>query len=188
MIKILAISGSLRSISTNSTLLRACRLLAPQNLEINLYTGLGDLPLFNPDIEGPNFERPPPPPVKAFREQLRAADAYLIASPEYAHGVTGVIKNALDWLVASGEFVDKPVASLNASPRASIAQENLRETMMVMGGIIDTQASITIALLGEDIDEQGIIEHPQMAEPLRTALQAFADTIQAHQEKMALVS
>lgn len=87
--KILAISGSLRKASLNTALLRAVVRISPPEIEAILYHGLGDLPLFNPDIETPE-----PAPVTALREQILASDALLIASPEYAHGVTGAIKNA----------------------------------------------------------------------------------------------
>jgi len=88
---ILAISGSLRAGSINSTLLRATARLAPPDMRIELFADLGDLPLFNPDIEASD-----PAPVAALRARIIAADAVLIASPEYAHGITGVLKNALD--------------------------------------------------------------------------------------------
>lgn len=105
--KILAISGSLRAASLNSALLRAIARLAPPDISVQLFADLGDLPLFNPDIEATD-----PPVVARFRAQLLAADAVLIASPEYAHGITGAMKNALDWMVGSQVFVNKPVALL----------------------------------------------------------------------------
>ncbi len=96
VMKILAISGRLRKASLNTTLLRAVARIAPSGIEVALYRGLGDLPLFNPDIEATE-----PAPVVSLREQILASDALLIASPEYAHGVTGAIKNALDWMVGN---------------------------------------------------------------------------------------
>jgi len=89
------------------------------------------LPLFNPDIEatGPTF-------IARFRAQLIAADAVLIASPEYVHGVTSAMKNALDWMVGCEAFVNKPVALLNASPRAVHAIASLNETVTVMSALI----------------------------------------------------
>src|SRR5438105_3807739 len=104
--QILGISGSLRRVSSNTALLRAASLLAPQGVEITLYDGLGDLPPFNPDLEGAE-----PPSVLDFRARIQEADGVLISSPEYAHGVPGVLKNALDWLVGSEkiEIVGKPV-------------------------------------------------------------------------------
>src|SRR5690349_13087893 len=111
--RILALSGSLRAASLNTALLRAAMALAPEGTEIILFDGLRVLPLFNPDLEPVE-----PAAVTELRAQVRASDGLLIASPEYAHGVTGTMKNALDWLVSGEEFVDKPVALLNASQRA----------------------------------------------------------------------
>src|SRR6266542_4369577 len=105
MVQLLAISGSLRRTSLNTALLRAAAQLAPTGVEILLFAGLGDLPLFNPDLEGNE-----PRSVLEFRAQLQLRNGVLISSPEYAHGVSGVLKNALDWVVGSGEFSGKPVA------------------------------------------------------------------------------
>lgn len=163
--KILAISGSLRKASLNTALLRAVARIAPPGIEVVLYRGLGDLPLFNPDIEATE-----PAPVTALREQIMAADALLIASPEYAHGVTGAIKNALDWMVGNESFVDKPVASLNASPRATHAQAALRETISTMSARLVDEASITVPILGSGLSEYEIAQHPEIKPALIAAL------------------
>jgi NAD(P)H-dependent FMN reductase len=174
MTRILAISGSLRRASNNTLLLRATAALAPAGVDIRVYGGLGDLPLFNPDIEGHA-----PASVKELCAQLRAVDGVLIASPEYAHGVTGAMKNALDWLVGTEVLVDKPVALFNASPRATLAQAALTETLRVMAAYIVTQASITVALLGKNLDQAGIVAHPEIAGALRSAIQVFVRAIEA---------
>ena len=180
MIHILALSGSLRESSLNSLLLRAACQLAPQNIEIALYTKLGELPLFNPDIEGSEYDQPAPAAISAFRAALQSADGVLIASPEYAHGVTGVIKNALDWVVGSGEFVDKPVALINVSSRATIAYAALKETISVMDACIIEEASLTIPLIENQLDEAGVITHPDISIVIRTAINSFAEAINAH--------
>jgi chromate reductase, NAD(P)H dehydrogenase (quinone) len=168
-VKLLAISGSLRAVSSNTALLRAASLLAPDEVEITLYTGLGDLPHFNPDLEASE-----PPAVTDLRTQIRMADGLLISSPEYAHGVPGVLKNALDWLVGGEELVGKPVALLNASPRATHAQESLAETVKTMSARLVPEASIAVPLLGKNLDEVGIAANPEMASALRAAIAAFA--------------
>jgi len=168
--KILAISGSLRAASLNSALMRAVARLAPPDISVQLFADLGDLPLFNPDIEASD-----PPVVARFRAQLLAADAVLIASPEYAHGITGAMKNALDWMVGSEAFVNKPVALLNASPRAVHAQASLKEIITMMSARIVEEASITVPILGANLDEEGIVIHPTVSIALRqmlTTLQA----------------
>src|SRR3569832_131437 len=118
--KFLAISGSLRAASLNSALLRAVARLAPADFSVELSRSLGDLPLFYHDIDDSD-----PLPVANLRTQILSADALLIASPEYAHGVTGVMINALDWMVGCEAFVHNPVALLNASPRAVHAQARI---------------------------------------------------------------
>lgn len=166
--KILAISGSLRAVSLNSALLRAVARLAPADISVVLYRGLGDLPFFNPDIEAND-----PAPVADLRTHIMAADALLIASPEYAHGVTGVMKNALDWMVGCEALVHKPVALLNASPRAVHAQAALRETLTMMSACILDEASITLPILGAQLSEDDILGHPHMVAALRAALGAL---------------
>jgi NAD(P)H-dependent FMN reductase len=172
-VRILAISGSLRAVSSNTALLRAAALLAPAGVEIALYGGLGDLPHFNPDLESSE-----PPTVTALRARVRWADGLLIASPEYAHGVPGAMKNALDWLVGGDEFIRKPVALFNASPRASHAQASLAETITTMSGRIVAEASIAVLLLGRNLDAAGIAASPEIADAVRAALAAFARAIE----------
>jgi NAD(P)H-dependent FMN reductase len=125
---LLAISGSLRSTSSNKTLLQAAAALAPDNVTITLSDSIANLPHFNPDADTEN----PPPAVVDFRNHLQQADGVLICTPEYAHGIPGALKNALDWIVGSGELMNKPVALINPSQTSFHAQESLVETLTVM--------------------------------------------------------
>lgn len=168
LMKILAISGSLRKASLNTMLLRAKARLAPPDVAVVLFPDLGDTPLFNPNIETSE-----PPVVTNFRAQLLAADAVLIASPEYAHGVAGVMKNALDWMVGCEAFVNKPVALLNASPRAIHAYAALKETIAVMSAIVIEEASISVPLLGSGLDEASLMSDPKISGMLIAALEAL---------------
>ena len=173
MIHIFAISGSLRAKSSNTTLLRAAAKLASSRaMSITIYSALGELPHFNPDLEGTE-----PPSVIKFRDELLNCDGVLISSPEYAHGVPGVLKNALDWIVGSGELVDKPVALLNASPRSTYAQASLRETVTVMSGRLVEEASVTVHLLGKNMNETDIVSDQDMSSILGASLEAFANAI-----------
>jgi NAD(P)H-dependent FMN reductase len=104
--KIIAISGSLRATSVNTAVLQAAGKLAPAGMQIEIFEGIGNLPFFNSDLDGERL----PQGVAGFRTIIGAADGLLISSPEYARGVAGVMKNALDWLVSSFEFPNKPVA------------------------------------------------------------------------------
>jgi chromate reductase, NAD(P)H dehydrogenase (quinone) len=172
MLKILAISGSLRQVSSNTALLKAAIALSPPNIKIKLYNGLNSLPHFNPDLESTE-----PPAVKDLHAQIKWADGLLISSPEYAHGVPGVLKNALDWLVSGEEFVGKAIALINASPRATHAQAALTEIITTMSGQIVPEASITLALLGKNLDAAGIIADPALSGNLQTAIIALAKAI-----------
>jgi NAD(P)H-dependent FMN reductase len=171
--RILAISGSLRAASSNSALVRAAVDLAPERVEVAVYEGLGDIPPFNPDLD----TEPAPLAVADFRARLRASDAVLVSSPEYAHGVSGVMKNALDWLVGSGELVDKPVALINASPRATIAHAALKETLTVMTAVVVPEASIALQLQGRNLDAKGIVADPDLSRELGKALVALKAAI-----------
>ncbi|WP_035606296.1 NADPH-dependent FMN reductase [Haloferula sp. BvORR071] len=167
-VKILAISGSLRSVSINSALLRAAVRLAPPGTSVEIYAGLGELPLFNPDLEVD-----PPAAVRSLRGQVAATDALLIASPEYAHGITGVMKNALDWLVSDVAFPGMPVGVLNASPSARHADASLREILKTMSADLVEPASISISLVGSGLDEDGMVNTPAVASALQGALQSL---------------
>ncbi len=173
MINILALPGSLRSASSNKALLRAAAVLAPEGTEITLYEKLGELPHFNPDLEGSE-----PPSVIDLRCRVRQADGVLIASPEYAHGVTGVMKNALDWLVSSGELANKPVALLNASGRARHAHDSLVETISTMLACVIPESSLVVPLPNNRIDTEGILADKEFSRILQTALANLVRAIQ----------
>lgn len=164
---ILAISGSLRAASINSMLLRVLARVAPPGVDVRLYDGLGLLPLFNPDI------LPAPPSVAALEDALLTADALVIASPEYAHGVTGAIKNGLDWMVGNESFIDKPVALFNCSPRATHAQAALRETLRTMSARVVDSACVTLPLVGANLSEAELDADPHLAAALRRVLLAL---------------
>jgi chromate reductase, NAD(P)H dehydrogenase (quinone) len=168
--RVLAISGSLRASSSNTALLQAAAVLAPPGVEVTLYDRLGDLPQFNPDIDGELVSTS----VKDLRSRLQAADGVVFSVPEYAHGVPGALKNALDWVVGSGELVDKPVVLFNASSRATYAQASLTETLTVMSAKLVPEASITVQLLGKPYNAGQIADDAGMSAALRSAIESFA--------------
>lgn len=173
--RLLTISGSLRAESSNSRLLRAAQALAPAGVTIVPWLGMAALPHFNPDDD----VDAPPPVVADFRTEIGAADGLVISSPEYAHGVPGSLKNALDWLVSSAEIIDKPIALINASARATIAHAQLAETLRTMSTHIVAPASITISLDGRKLDVAGLLATPDIVASLRTAIDAFVAAIAA---------
>jgi NAD(P)H-dependent FMN reductase len=171
--RFLALSGSLRAGSTNAAALEAARRLAPAGVDIVLYRGLAALPHFNPDDD----EDQPPPAVAALRAEVRASAGLVIAMPEYAHGVPGALKNALDWLVGSDAIPGKPVMLINAAPRAFHAQAALREILSTMAARLVAEAFVTLPLPGGAIDANAILGDPRLSEPLRDGLLQFVTAI-----------
>jgi len=166
---LLALCGSLRAASLHRELLGAAQDLAPAGVKLRIVSDLGALPLFNPDLEAEL-----PAAVRRLHAEVAGAEALVIASPEYAHGVTGTIKNALDWLVSFEPFVGQRVAIWKASPRARHADAALRETLRTMSAEIVEPACLSLPLLGARLDAAGIRAAPAMADPIRAALRALA--------------
>ena len=172
--QILTISGSLRAHSANTAVLEAIRLVAPSDTSVTRYAGLGALPPFNPDDDG----EIPPREVAALRAAVARADALIVSSPEYAHGVPGALKNLLDWLVASVEFPGKTVALINASPRARHAQAQLVEVLTTMNAVLAPPAPVDIPLLGRTLDAAAIAADPELGGLLRGVLAAIGKTLE----------
>ena len=168
--RLLAISGSLRAASTNTALLRAAIAAAPEGMEIEIYAGLGQLPAFNPDLDGAAV-----PAVHAFRAKVLAADGLVISSPEYAHGVPGALKNALDWAVAWEEFPGKPVALWHTSPYGEHGKAALAEILKTMSACLIPAAALDVNLRGKKpVEMQAILAKPDVRDSIRKSLAAFA--------------
>ena len=167
---LLLISGSLRHVSANSSLLAAVAELVPAGTTTARYAGLAGLPAFNPDLEADG--QVAPAAVATWRATLQAADAVLISSPEYAHGVPGALKNALDWAVGSGELAGKPVGLLNAAPRATHAQVSLLEILRTMDARLVPGACQAVPLAGRGLDAAGIVADGELRAQLLGALAA----------------
>lgn len=167
--RVLAISGSLRAKSVNAAILLAVQSLAPAGLELTLYRGLGDLPHFNPDLD----IEPPPPAVAAWREAVRRADALLLCTPEYAHGLPGSFKNALDWLVSFEGFINKPVALINPKAEDSHAQASLREILKTMNARLLTDACVALPLTSNSHDAASLLKQPLVRERLERCVMAL---------------
>ena len=173
---ILAISGSLRHTSTNTNILKACAKLAPPGVEIKLYDGLDKLPYFSPELDTETSI--PAPAVKDLREQLKHADAVIFCTPEYAFGVPGVLKNALDWIVSSGEFYDKKTAVISASPLATggdKANASLVQTLTVMSAKIPEENKVLIPIVRTKIDDQGNITDTGLITILQKVINSLID-------------
>ena len=142
--------------------------MAGPAIQVEVFGGMAELPLFNPDREAV-----PPVEVAAMRAAVAAADALLVASPEYAHGVTGAMKNALDWLVSFEGAVGKRVALVNTSPRAHHAHDSLAEILRTMSMPVVADASLAIPLLGYCRTEEDILAMPVAREAITRIFQAL---------------
>ena len=178
--RILAISGSLRAASSNSRVIGALERLAPSDIEVVIYGGLGQLPHFNPDLDGEDEVLPET--VLALRREIGRSDGLVICSPEYAHGVAGVMKNALDWLVSSVEFPQMPVALVNASPRATHAQAHLRETLVTMSARLIDAACLTLSVQGRNLSIDAIATDASLAGAITAVLRALKAAIETENQ------
>jgi chromate reductase len=130
--KILAISGSTRTGSVNIHILNVIAAMYSEQADINIYTGIDQLPHFNPDLDTED----PPQTVSAFRRQLQEADGVLICTPEYVYSLPGSLKNAVEWTVSTILFTEKPVALVTASSSGQKAHEALQLLMSTIGAKI----------------------------------------------------
>jgi NAD(P)H-dependent FMN reductase len=172
VVTVLAVCGSLQKGSANAALLRVAQQRAGADVDVVLDDGLEPLPHFNPDLE----EAGPPTEVTAWRRRLAAADAVLIASPEYAHSLPGALKDALDWIVGSGELYGKPVALMSAGTGGGpYAIEALRQTLETQGARV--VASLGVAGVRSKTDANGEIVDAETLELVGTLLQELTGTI-----------
>ena len=169
--RLLAISGSLRRASTNTAALEALARLAPKGVKVLGYGDLAQLPPFKPDDD--SEDKPKTDPVETLRALVDASDALIIAAPEYAHGLPGALKNALDWLVASETFAGKPTALVNTSPRAFHAQASLREILSTMAARLTPEAFASISLTGKTVTADDILADTVCERRLTESLEAL---------------
>lgn len=175
MKKILAISGSLRAASTNQKIIEAVARLAAPHLNFSLYQSLSEIPAFNPDLDAEGALLPAA--VEDFRRQIKEADGVLICAPEYVFGVPGALKNAIDWTVSSGEFMNKPTALITASSSGAKAHESLLLTLKTLEAKIGENAALLISHARTKINAEGEITDRQVAEALKSLIESFTQTI-----------
>ena len=172
-----AIAGSLRKASYNRALLRAAQELAPPDMEIRIFDRMGEIPLYNEDVEAQGE----PEPVAALKRAIAEADALLIATPEYNHGVPGVLKNAIDWASRpprGSVLQGKPTAILGASPGVTgtaRAQTQLRQAFVFTGQIAVVQPEILVYRAHEKFDAEGKLTDAKTREFVGKLLVELAD-------------
>jgi len=185
--RILAVSGSLREGSFNTSLLRAAVEAAPDGVELELWEGLADLPLYDQDLED---VADVPESVRRLRENWAAADAILFATPEYNGSVPGSLKNAIDW--ASRPRLDaalrnKTVAVVGASTGqfgALWAQQDLKRILGIAGArVVGTE--IPVSRAHDRIDAEGRLLDGELFEQLRLHLTTLASEAVGAPERVA---
>jgi chromate reductase len=171
----LGIAGSLRAASYNRGLIRAAIEVAPAGTSV-LHHDLAEIPMFNADVEA-NGD---PPPVADFKQAIAAADALLIATPEYNHCVPGVLKNAIDWAsrpARGSVLTGKPVAIMGASAGrggTARAQAHLRDGLAYTNGLVLPLPEVLVDLAGDRFDREGNLTDQDTREEIRDLLVALA--------------
>jgi len=165
---IFAISGSLRAGSSNHTILQYLGKLAGPSANYIIYDGLSGIPAFDPGLDNDD----PPAAVTVLRNQLAEADAVIICTPEYAHGVPGALKNALDWTVSSGSFSGKQTALITASTGGEDAHEAMIKILNAIDAQLDADTTLLISFIRTKVAD-GNITDKETAEKLSGVLKAL---------------
>jgi len=173
MKNIFAISGSLREGSSNHKILQLLGKMIPSTINYFVYDGLRDIPAFDPGIDNDI----PPAPVSALREKLSRADGIIICIPEYAFGVPGALKNALDWTVYSGAFSGKPTALITASTGGENAHEAMIKILSALDAKLSSKTTLLIQFVRSKMDADGNITDIDTTQKLRTLLEAFTNVV-----------
>ncbi|WP_327488612.1 NADPH-dependent FMN reductase [Telluribacter sp.] len=171
---VVAIPGSTRQKSVNHSLIKAITELTAQRLEITVYDGLGRLPQFNPDDDQENVAAN----VSDFRQLLREADGILICTPEYARGVPGTLKNAIDWTISSGEFPHKPTLLITASTDGTFGHRALMETLKAIEAKNIDNLQLVIQHAKTKISNENRITDESTRHAVEELLDRFVWTIQ----------
>ncbi len=168
--KVIAISGSTRKSSTNLSLIHAIKNLAIDKFDLIVFNEIVNIPQFNPDLD----IEPAPIKVTEFRNQLKAADGILICTPEYAMGVPGTLKNAIDWTVSSAEFSKKPVALITASSMGQKAHASLLETLKIIESHITDQTQLLISYVKTKVNAESVITDETTLNQVTDLVNAFS--------------
>jgi len=182
-VSILGFAGSLRKDSYNKALLRAAMELKPKDAKLEIFD-LGGIPPFNQDLEARM-----PDKVKKFKAKIRAADAILIATPEYNYSIPGVLKNAVDWAsrpYGDNSFEGKPVAVMSASPGmlgGARAQYHLRQVLVFLNMHPLNRPEVFVPYADDKIDEKGRVTDDKTREKIRELLESLVDWTKKLKEK-----
>jgi chromate reductase, NAD(P)H dehydrogenase (quinone) len=168
-LKVLAISGSTRASSSNLNVIKAVAALAEGEFGVEVYEGLTSLPHFNPDIDNET----PPQEIVEFRRKVREANGVLICTPEYALGVPGSLKNAIDWTVSSMEFNLKPVALITAGLSGKVGHQSLLGTLLMIDCKISKPMQIVIPYVKTKINHDAQITDAETLSEVNELISSF---------------
>ncbi|MEP7268435.1 MAG: NADPH-dependent FMN reductase [Saprospiraceae bacterium] len=171
--KVLAISGSTRQNSINHSLIKAIAELSATSLEITIFEGIANLPQFNPDNDGDNVAKE----VADFRQQLDSAEGIIICTPEYAHGVPGTLKNAIDWTISSSSFPQKPTMLITASIGGHYGHKALMETLKAIEAKNIDNLQMVIPFVKTKISMDNKITDANTFAEVKTLIAGFIETI-----------
>lgn len=171
--RILAINGSTRTNSTNLNLIKAFIDLTINDLEVEIFNELAQIPHFNPDLDNTSA----PKEVTDLRKKIKDADGVLICTPEYAMGVPGALKNAIDWTVSSAEFSHKPVALITASSIGEKAHASLIETLKIIEANITNDTQLLISFAKTKINTNSVITDNETSEQVKKLITSFIKII-----------
>ncbi len=172
--KLLAISGSARSASTNTALLQVLADVSPKNIDVTVFHKLQTLPVFSSDLEGANT----PSEVKHFIDVIDQADGLIISSPEYVRAIPGGLKNALDWLVSGEAIIDKPVALIHGSHRGDDMLASLRLVLNTVTSAFHEQIFQRFPLISKSPEEvRDFLFQKENTERLRSYIAEFSNTV-----------
>lgn len=175
MKNISAISGSLRAESTNLKIIEYVAKLTAEHLSFTVYQNLSRLPAFNPDLDGEGAT--PPLEVADFRRRISEADGVLICTPEYVFAVPGALKNAIDWTVSCGAFINKPTALITASGLGEKAHESLLLTLKTLEAKIGENSALLVSHARTKVNAAGEITDATTVEAIKLLIESLTQTI-----------
>ena len=170
-INILGISGSLRASSSASAVLNIVSELVPEQVNFKTYNGLAEIPAFNDSNEIPK-------PVTKFIKRIAEADGVFFCIPEYAFGVPGALKNALDWTVATTAFTDKPVALITAASSGDKAHAALLLTLKAIGANIPEGATLLLSFIRSRLNEKNGVKDMATLESIKVVINSLLEAIE----------
>jgi chromate reductase len=170
---IFAIPGSLRSGSSNHAILNHIGKLLRPDYNYFIYDSLAAIPPFDPGLDNEQ----PPEAVAELRSFITNADAIIICTPEYAYGVPGQLKNALDWMVSSSSFVDKPVALITASLGGEAAHAAMQLILGALSAKVIPEATLLVQFVRSKVNADGVIVDGETVEGIRAVIEKFAEEL-----------